>query len=90
MIGMNFLSAFVLFIISVLVSVIMFFLLKIRIGRGSKGFIAEVCVGWFGGWVGWILEHWWVKWGEVHIVPAVLGAASLILVIHVLFPPPKE
>jgi len=58
MVGMSFLACLVLLIISAVVSVIMFFLLKIRIGQGTKGFIAEVCVGWFGGCLGWVLEHW--------------------------------
>ena len=90
MIGMSFLASLLLFIISVIVSVILFYLLKIRIGKGIIGFIAEVCVGWFGAWLGWILEHWWIKLWDVHIIPAILCSASLILVLHVLFPPPKE
>lgn len=90
MIGMSFFSWLVLVIIGAIVAAVMFFLLKIRIGKGIIGFLAEVCVGWFGGWLGWILEHWWFKFWEVHVIPAILGAASLILVVHVLFPPPKE
>jgi len=90
MIGMNFLSALFLLIISGVVSVIMFYLLKIRLGKGIVGFIAEVCVGWFGAWMGWILEHWWIKVWDVYIIPAILGSVSLILVLHVLYPPSKE
>lgn len=37
MIGMSFLASLLLFIISVVVSVILFFLLKIRIGKGIIG-----------------------------------------------------
>jgi len=90
MIAMNFLSSLLLFIIAVAVSAIMFFLLKIRIGKGIVGFIAEVCVGWFGAWLGWILEHWWIKLWDIYIIPAILTSASLIIVAHVLFPPPKD
>lgn len=90
MTGMSFLSSLLLFIIGAIVTAIMFFLLKIKIGKGIAGFIAEVCIGWFGAWLGWILEHWWIKLGEVYLVPAILGSASLILVVHVLFPPAKE
>jgi hypothetical protein len=46
MIEMSFSASLLLFIISVVVSVILFFLLKIRIGKGIIGFIAEDCVGW--------------------------------------------
>ena len=90
MIGMSFLASLLLFIISVVVAAILFFLLKIRIGKGTIGFIAEVCVGWFGACLGWILEHWCIKLWDVYIIPAILCSASLILILHVLFPPPKE
>ena len=90
MIGMNLCAFLVLLVISVVVSVILFFLLKIKIGKGIVGFIAEICVGWFGAWLGWILGHWWIKLWDVYIIPAILCSASLILVAHVLYPPPKE
>ncbi len=90
MTGMNFWAFLVLLVISVVVSVILFFLLKIKIGKGIVGFIAEICVGWFGAWLGWILGHWWIKLWDVYIIPAILCSASLILVVHVLYPPPKE
>ena len=90
MIAMNFLSSLLLFIIAVVVTAIMFFLLKIKIGKGIVGFIAEVCVGWFGAWLGWILEHWWIKLWDIYIIPAILTSASLIIVAHVLFPTPKD
>jgi uncharacterized membrane protein YeaQ/YmgE (transglycosylase-associated protein family) len=90
MIGMSFCSSLVLFVISVIVSGILFFLLKIKTGKGVVGFIAEICIGWFGAWLGWILEHWWNQVCNVYLIPAILGSASLILVVHVLYPPPKE
>jgi len=90
MIGMNLCAFLVLLVISIVVSVIFFFLLKIRIGKGIVGFIAEICVGWFGAWLGWILQHWWIKLWDVYIIPAILSSAALILIVHVLYPPPKE
>jgi len=90
MVGMSFCSSLVLLVISAVVSVILFFLLKIKIGKGVVGFIAEICIGWFGAWLGWILEHWWIKLWGVYIIPAIFCSASLILVVHVLYPPPKE
>lgn len=90
MIGMSLCAFLVLLVISIVVSVIFFFLLKIRIGKGIVGFIAEICVGWFGAWLGWILQHWWIKLWDVYIIPAILCSAALILIVHVLYPPPKE
>jgi len=90
MIGMSLCAFLVLLVISIVVSVIFFFLLKIRIGKGIVGFIAEICVGWFGAWLGWILQHWWIKLWDVNIIPAILSSAALILIVHVLYPPPKE
>lgn len=90
MIGMSFCAFLVLLVISVVVSVILFFLLKIKIGKGVAGFIAEICIGWFGAWLGWILGDWWIKLYDVNIVPAILSSAALILVANVLCPPPKE
>ncbi len=58
MIGMSFLACVVLIIISIVVSAILFYALKIRIGEGIKGFIAEIFVGWIGAWLGWIWGHW--------------------------------
>jgi uncharacterized membrane protein YeaQ/YmgE (transglycosylase-associated protein family) len=90
MIGMSFCAFLVLLVISIVVSVVLFFLLKIKIGKGVVGFIAEICVGWFGAWLGWILGHWWIKLWDVYIIPAILASAALILIAHVLYPPPKE
>jgi len=90
MVGMNFCSSLVLLIISAVVSVILFYLLKIKIGKGVVGFIAEICIGWFGAWMGWILEHWWINVCHVYLIPAIPGSASLIVVAHALYPPPKE
>jgi hypothetical protein len=90
MVGMSFCAFLVLLVISVVVSVILFFLLKIKIGKGVAGFIAEICIGWFGAWLGWILGHWWIKLYDVNIVPAILSSAALILVANVLCPLPKE
>jgi len=89
-IGMSLCAFLILLVISIVVSVIFFFLLKIRIGKGIVGFIAEICVGWFGAWLGWILQHWWIKLWDVYIIPAILSSAALILIVHVLYPPPKE
>jgi len=87
MIGMSFLACIVLIVISIVILAILFYALKIRIGEGMKGFIAEIFVGWIGAWLGWIWGHWWFKLWDVHIVPAIIGSVATIWIIATLYPP---
>ena len=87
MIGMSFLACVVLIIISIVVSAILFFLAKIKIGKGIQGFIAEIFVGWVGAWLGWIWGHWWFKFWDVYIVPAIIGSVATIWIVAALYPP---
>jgi uncharacterized membrane protein YeaQ/YmgE (transglycosylase-associated protein family) len=86
MIGMSFLACIVLIVISIVISAILFYVLKIRIGEGIKGFIAEIFVGWVGAWLGWIWGHWWFKFWDVYIVPAIIGSVASIWIIATLYP----
>ena len=90
MIGMSFLACIVLIIISIVVSAILFYALKIRIGEGIQGFIAEIFVGWIGAWLGWIWGHWWFKFWDVYIVPAIIGSVATIWIVAMLYPSKKE
>ena len=87
MIGMSFLACIALIIISIVVSAILFFLTKIKIGKGIQGFIAEIFVGWIGAWLGWIWGHWWFKFWDVYIVPAIIGSVATIWIVATLYPP---
>ena len=87
MIGMSFLACVVLIIISIVISAILFYVLKKRIGRGIQGFIAEIFVGWIGAWLGWIWGHWWFKFWDVYIVPAIIGSVATIWIVAALYPP---
>ena len=87
MIGMSFLACVVLIIISIVISAILFYVLKKRIGRGIQGFIAEIFVGWVGAWLGWIWGHWWFKFWDVYIVPAIIGSVATIWIVAALYPP---
>ena len=86
MIGMSFLACIVLIIISIVVSAILFFLAKKKIGKGIQGFIAEIFVGWIGAWLGWIWGHWWFKFWDVYIVPAIIGSVATIWIVATLYP----
>lgn len=87
---MSFLASLVLFVISIVISAILFYAFKMRIGEGIKGFIAEIFVGWIGAWLGWIWCHWWFKFWDVYIVPAIIGSVVTIWIIATLYPPKKE
>jgi len=88
MVGMSFLACIVLIVISIVISAILFYALKIiRIGEGIKGFIAEIFVGWIGAWLGWIWGHWWFKFWDVYIVPAIIGSVATIWIVAALYPP---
>jgi len=87
MVGMNFLACIVLIVISIVISAILFYALKIRMGEGIKGFIAEIFVGWVGAWLGWIWGHWWFKFWDVYIVPAIIGSVATIWIVATLYPP---
>jgi len=87
MIGMSFLACVILIIISIVISAILFYVLKKRIGRGIQGFIAEIFVGWVGAWLGWIWGHWWFKFWDVYIVPAIIGSVATIWIVAALYPP---
>lgn len=87
---MSFLACIVLIVIAVVVSVILFYGLKIRMGQGIQGFIAEIFVGWIGAWLGWIWGHWWFTLWDVYVVPAIIGSVATIWIIATLYPPKEE
>lgn len=86
MLGMSFLACIVLFVISIVVSAILFYLVKIKIGTGIQGFIAEIFVGWIGAWLGWIWCHWWFTLWDVYVVPAIIGSVAVIWIVATLYP----
>lgn len=96
----GFLEFISLLVISITVSSIMFFILKIKISKvpvtipvpiiginiDIKGYIAEIIVGFVGARLGWIWGHWWFKFWDVYIIPSIIGSVALILIISTLFP----
>ncbi len=82
MIGMGFESFLVLLVISAVVSAILHFGVKFYVVPGLASFCSKIAVGWIGAWLGSpVLGHWWpgVNYGEVYIVPAILGALALLV-----------
>ena len=83
MIGMDSASFLTLLIISLVVSWVLHYPLKYYVTPGLWSYCSKVVVGWFGAWLGSpVFGHWWpgVQVGDVYIVPAVLGAAAMLIV----------
>ncbi|MBW2040160.1 MAG: hypothetical protein JRI46_11335 [Deltaproteobacteria bacterium] len=79
---MDFMSFLVLLIISVVVCGILHFGFKYYIVPGFWSYLSKVLIGWVGAWLGSpVFGKWWegVNYGEVYIVPAILGCFFLVV-----------
>lgn len=84
MIGMDFISFIVLLIISVVVAAGLHYGAKFHVVPGTTSFLSKVVIAWIGAWLGSpVLGHWWepLKYQEVYIVPAILGALAILVVV---------
>jgi uncharacterized membrane protein YeaQ/YmgE (transglycosylase-associated protein family) len=84
MIGMNFVSFIIVLIISAVVSYVLHYLLKYYVIPGFYSYLSKVVVGWIGAWLGSpVFGHWFerLSYGEVYIIPAVLGAFALEILV---------
>ncbi len=82
MAGMDFISFLILLIISVVISGILHFVFKYHIVPGWWSYLSKVLIGWVGAWLGSpVFGHWWqgLNYGEVYIVPAILGSLLLLI-----------
>ncbi|MFB0517832.1 MAG: GlsB/YeaQ/YmgE family stress response membrane protein [Acidobacteriota bacterium] len=80
MIEMCFICFLILLIIGIVVTFIMFYLFKVRPVVGIRGFLTGIFVAWLGGWLGSpVFGNWWLHYGIVYYVPAILGAFVLYL-----------
>ncbi len=82
MIGMNFISFLILLLTSALATVVLHFLLKVRISKGIVSFFGTVVWGWIGAWLGSpVFGYWAFHYESVYIIPAILGSFALILLM---------
>ena len=84
MVGMNFISFFVLLIISIIVSAILHFLFKYYVRPGINSFISKVIFGWIGAWLGSPVFGYWfanMKIENIFIIPAVLGSFAFLIIL---------
>jgi uncharacterized membrane protein YeaQ/YmgE (transglycosylase-associated protein family) len=81
MIGIDFVSFLILLVISVIISGVVHFALKMYIVAGCRSYISKVCIGWIGAWIGSpVLGYWWFHYEQVYIVPAILGCFAILIV----------
>jgi uncharacterized membrane protein YeaQ/YmgE (transglycosylase-associated protein family) len=84
MIGMSFLSFLVLLGISVIVAGVFHYGLRYRFLEGIDAVYAKVVLAWIGAWFGSpVLGYWSYKIENVYLVPAVIGAIT-VLVLNVV------
>ena len=79
---MDFVSFFILFIISAVVAAVLHFGLKYYVVPGLGSYFGKVAVGWIGARLGSpVFGHWWegLRYGEVYYVPAILGSLGLLV-----------
>jgi uncharacterized membrane protein YeaQ/YmgE (transglycosylase-associated protein family) len=100
MIGMDFSSFVILLVISAAVSGILHFWLHHYVTPGYWSFCSKVVVGWVGAWLGSpVFGNWPHAYPDLHyetiwFIPAILGAAALIIVAvdlgHMAFGAPSR
>lgn len=80
MIGMSFLSFLVLLVIGVVVAAVLHYGLRYRFLDSVDAVFAKVVLGWLGAWLGSpVFGHWWIRFENVYIVPAILGSLTLVM-----------
>ena len=84
MIGMDFISFLLLLVISIIVSAILHFAFNYYVRPGIDSFISKIIIGWFGAWLGSPVFGYWfpgVNYGNIYIIPAILGSIALIIIM---------
>jgi uncharacterized membrane protein YeaQ/YmgE (transglycosylase-associated protein family) len=85
MIGKDSTSFLILLIISIAVSGILHYGLKYYVTPGFYSFCSKVVIGWLGAWIGSPVFGYWphrfpfLSYGDIWIIPAILGAAGVLI-----------
>ena len=89
MLGMDFNSFLILLVISIVVCAILHYGCKYYVTAGPWSYCSKVVVGWIGAWLGSpVFGNWWdgLVWGQFYYIPAILGAAAMVIVSTVAMP----
>lgn len=71
-----------LIVIAVAAVLILQYLLKVSLGSGLVGWINALALGYVGGLMGpKVFGEWAVAYADIAVIPALLGAVSLLIVI---------
>lgn len=83
MINIGFLPFLYLLIISIVISLILYYVPKIKV-KLTGGYPVSLIFGYLGAWVGTPVFGKWAfgTCGEISIIPAILGAIAAILLAH--------
>ena len=84
MIGINFISFLILLVISIVVSAVLHYGLKIYIRSGYVSFVSKVIFGWIGAWLGSPVFGYWIGglvYEKIYIIPAILGSCALLIIM---------
>lgn len=75
MIGMTFATFLTLLVLGFIATIVIHSIIRYRVIVGFDGFMAKWVAGWIGGWLGSpVLGHWWFRFQNVYIIPALVGA----------------
>ncbi|MBN1893953.1 hypothetical protein JW906_05640 [bacterium] len=79
---MNFACFMTLLVISVVVSAVLHFVLKLYVRPGLDSFISKVIIGYIGAWQGSaVFGAWLVEVNGVYVIPAILGSLALLILM---------
>ncbi len=81
---MDFLSFIMLLVIAAVASWVLHYPLKYHVTPGFRSYLSKVVIAYFGAMLGLsFFGEWWagVVYGNVYIVPAMLGAFAILIVV---------
>lgn len=81
---MNFVSFLILLIISIVVTLVVHFIMKVYVRPGIDSLISTIILGWIGAWQGSAVFGQWfanVKIEGIFLIPAILGSFALLILM---------
>lgn len=80
--GIDFVAFLILLVISIVISAILHFGVRLYVRPDLWSFISKVVVGYIGAWLGTPVFGTWfpgVSYGPVYIIPAIIGSFALLV-----------